>query len=1168
MFEKSLTDLIRGIRANKKNEQKYIAVCLQEIRNEVKSNDLDIKATAVAKLTYLQMLGYDMSWASFYMVEVMSSPKFLHKRTGYLAATLSFQQDTDVLMLTTNLIKKDLASSLPVDIGVALNGLSHIVTPDLARDLSPDLVSMLNHSRPYIRKKVVLVLYKVFLKYPEALRISFPRLKEKLEDPDPSVVSSVISVICELARKNPKNYLSLAPQLFKLLTSSSNNWMLIKIIKLFASLTPLEPRLIKKLLPPLTSLIQTTPAMSLLYECIYTVITGGFLEAAGDAGHALAATCTNKLRKFLEDPDQNLKYVGLLAMSKLLVTHPRLVAEHKDLILECIDDEDISIRLRALDLVVGMVHRKNIVDIVKRLITHIMPEQAEQSLHDPSTIFDPVYRTDIIHRIIFMCSQNHYHHLNDFEWYISVLIGITYKAGVNVGDVLTNQLMDVSVRVKSVREYAVKQMYHLLQDKNFLETAKRRDSNIEVLSAAAWICGEYCNYLDDIPTTLECLLAPQAAHLPVKVQTIYVHSIIKIFAFWASQLTSQWNTELQHEFVKVTQVMRDKMDMFTHSTDLEVQERAYDVKSLFNIILDAVNAQNGVPAVLKGLPELFFMYELNPVAPKAQFKVPIPEGLDLDVWINDPLPDLILDVDSDDSKESAQASYRHKKKKKLSKHTSDDEETKEKRRAARREARKNDPFYIPNSGKKITDFDSEIDSIPIVELRLDDTKKPKKTKRVKKPAVQPIYAEEEMPENAAISDDEKPTAKGVVYTKKSTRDIFESTEDSGLNSVDLSTPLGEDEKFEQPKTYLSPEEVRIKEESRYRAEKKALRALQKQNKELQESSKKSKTKKHEKQSAPTITDKKKKKKKKSTPLSKKAESIAQNEELAPEELNVNMDDIKEAVNEKENPPVEIFSNEQVSLVSLMHEIQMAMNTNSLDKMGLLQLNAAKDVPMIDIHFTIRNKGQVMLPNFHMQFGQSFDMKCVLNEDSSVASATEHFELQSNEKVECVAQFQVERNPRRGLCLRGDLFYDVEGSSAIHQHAIEIPIPVSLFLVEAPMDPTAFATLLAEHGSEFAYHSNVQVQAALQESSSIQQAIIDAFEVVTRSSGLTVVEVIAGAASLYGKSIIQSNQVAGLLKCNLNMENKTATLTIDLKSTDEDLLDGIVYQLESIQNSLQ
>ena len=50
-----------------------------------------------------------------------------------------------------------------------------------------------------------------------------------------------------------------------------------------------------------------------------------------------------------------MKYVGLLAMSRLLSTHPKLIAEHKDIILECIDDDDFSIRFRALDLVVGMV---------------------------------------------------------------------------------------------------------------------------------------------------------------------------------------------------------------------------------------------------------------------------------------------------------------------------------------------------------------------------------------------------------------------------------------------------------------------------------------------------------------------------------------------------------------------------------------------------------------------------------------------------------------------------------------------------------------------------------------------------------------------------------------------------------------------------------------------
>lgn len=42
-------------------------------------------------------------------------------------------------------------------------------------------------------------------------------------------------------------------------------------------------------------------------------------------------------------------------MSKILKTHPKSVQSHKDLILQCLDDKDESIRLRALDLLYGMV---------------------------------------------------------------------------------------------------------------------------------------------------------------------------------------------------------------------------------------------------------------------------------------------------------------------------------------------------------------------------------------------------------------------------------------------------------------------------------------------------------------------------------------------------------------------------------------------------------------------------------------------------------------------------------------------------------------------------------------------------------------------------------------------------------------------------------------------
>lgn len=64
-----------------------------------------------------------MRWASFYVVEVMSSPKFHLKAVGYLAAVQSFTADTDVLMLTTNLLKK--VGPAPLTIQEVLNKPLH-----------------------------------------------------------------------------------------------------------------------------------------------------------------------------------------------------------------------------------------------------------------------------------------------------------------------------------------------------------------------------------------------------------------------------------------------------------------------------------------------------------------------------------------------------------------------------------------------------------------------------------------------------------------------------------------------------------------------------------------------------------------------------------------------------------------------------------------------------------------------------------------------------------------------------------------------------------------------------------------------------------------------------------------------------------------------------------
>lgn len=54
MWERTLQDLIRGLRANKNDQAKFIAQANEEIRREIKSKDMELKAGAVMKLTYVR----------------------------------------------------------------------------------------------------------------------------------------------------------------------------------------------------------------------------------------------------------------------------------------------------------------------------------------------------------------------------------------------------------------------------------------------------------------------------------------------------------------------------------------------------------------------------------------------------------------------------------------------------------------------------------------------------------------------------------------------------------------------------------------------------------------------------------------------------------------------------------------------------------------------------------------------------------------------------------------------------------------------------------------------------------------------------------------------------------------------------------------------------------
>ncbi|WVR08276.1 hypothetical protein IAU60_005323 [Kwoniella sp. DSM 27419] len=697
MFERTLQDLIRGLRAHKASskaqEGAFLVEAMREIREELKGKDMALKAEGVLKMCYLMML-YPIPPPpefAFHVVEVMSSPRYHLKQIGYLAAPMAFSGDTEEVVLTVNGIKKDLMSAhIPLP-PLPLTALPHLLSlsPSLSTTLHPDLLHLLTHSSPRIRKRAVLCLLPCWEAFPEGLREGFPRLRERLQDSDQGVVGATVGVVMELARRQGgKNYLPLAPELFGILTGSSNNWMLIKVVKLFAILTPLEPRLVRKLLPPITSLISSTSAISLLYECVRTCIVGGMLDPDRAEGEALARVCVEKLGGYLRDEggDQNLRYIALLAMVKIIPTHPAMVAEYQEEIMQSLDDPDVSIRMRALELVTSMVDRDNLQSIADQLLSHLAPSESNSSdlpsavaslaaianqlstntSKDPATTstsvsLSPAYRLLLTQKLLSIIAHDTYVNVTDFEWVISVLIDVTYVSHVDVGEEVNRLVLDIIGRVKSVREFAVTALDKVLGDEDLRERGRDGTGEDGLIEAAVWTCGEYSSFLPSPLSAISAILSPTLHLSSPALISLSLHSAAKIFGHHAATISSSWSADKHEEAKALVASIEKGLQPFLSNADIEIQERAVEITQLLGFVkadLDhhvppagraSAGSSEDMPGMEGGFSEgdkldaaplypkslflfepLFTSHELNAVAHRAQDAVRLPEGLDLD----------------------------------------------------------------------------------------------------------------------------------------------------------------------------------------------------------------------------------------------------------------------------------------------------------------------------------------------------------------------------------------------------------------------------------------------------------------------------------------------------------------------------------------------------------
>jgi AP-3 complex subunit delta-1 len=383
------------------------------------------------------------------------------------------------------------------------------------------------------------------------------------------------------------------------------------------------------------------------------------------------------------------------------------VSQQQDVILECIDDPDISIRMRALDLVVGMVNADNLTAIVGRLMRQLRNAPIATAVHDSShdrvrsTGITPYaddsdaeenlphheqksdqppplpddYRISVIRRILEMCSRDTYSNITDFEWYIDVLTQLvrvspaTKATSVveeeeelehsdDTGGGIGHELQNVAIRVKSVRSEAIDAAQSLvLVDRRDQMFPASGNGGQGVLEYAGWLVGEFASYLTQPEPVMTSLLHSTSINLPSRTLAVYLQAIPKVFSSMAGNDQVSWTPERKTLMSLLMARIIHFLEPLSSHPSLEVQERAVEYLELMRLAAEAASGTatgadhdefTGPPLLLtQAIPALFSGAELNPVAPGAQRKVTVPDDLDLETPINSNLQHLLSQADTE-----------------------------------------------------------------------------------------------------------------------------------------------------------------------------------------------------------------------------------------------------------------------------------------------------------------------------------------------------------------------------------------------------------------------------------------------------------------------------------------------------------------------------------------
>lgn len=503
---------LRNARA-RELEEKRINKELANIRQKFKGGSLSgyDKKKYVCKLLYIYILGWNVDFGHLEAVNLVSANKYSEKQIGYLAVTLFLHEQHELLHLVVNSIRKDLNDTNELFNCLALHAIANVGSREMGESLAADVHRLLISptSKPFVKKKAALTLLRLYRKAPSIIQAEWAeRMISIMDDHDMGVALSVTSLVMKLAQDNPdqykNSYVKAAQRLQKIVVEVECAadyfyykvpcpWMQVKLLRLLQYFPPSQDSHIRSIIRESLRRImenateipknvqQNNAQNAVLFEAINLTIHL-------DTEHQLMVQMSERLGKFIQSRETNVRYLGLEAMTHLAARAETLdpIKKHQNIIIGALRDRDISVRRQGLDLLYSMCDSSNARAIVNELLKYL--QNADYAI-----------REEMVLKIAILTEK----YATDIQWYVDISLRLISMAGDHVSDEVWQRIIQIVTNNEELQVYAASTILVYLRGEQCHET---------LVKIGSYLLGEFGHLVADSPkcSPIEQFLALQS----------------------------------------------------------------------------------------------------------------------------------------------------------------------------------------------------------------------------------------------------------------------------------------------------------------------------------------------------------------------------------------------------------------------------------------------------------------------------------------------------------------------------------------------------------------------------------------------------------------------------------------------------------------------------------